>query len=129
MTSLDFLSFHIRVDRIKPTTSKIEFPYPKDAKGLRRFLGMVGFYRKSIPKFSEIVLPLSGRMRLFPKGSFTLDKSERQSFNSVIKELNDTSSTAHPEPNCTNYQLVTVGAALHQIVEGNPKPIVFFSKN
>ena len=82
---------------------------------------MVGFYRKLIPKFSEIVLPLSERMRLSPKGSYTLDESERQSFNSIIKELNCTSSLAHPEPNCTNYQLVTdssnyaVGAALHQI--------------
>ena len=136
MTSLDFLGFHISVDGIKPTISKIEelksFPYPKEAKGLRRFLGMVGFYRKLIPKFSEIVLPLSERMSLFPEGSFTLDESEQQSFNSVIKELNDTSSLAHPEPNCTNYQLVTnssdyaVGAALHQIVEGNPIPIGFF---
>ena len=95
---------------------------------------MVGFYRKLIPKFSEIVLPLSERMRLSPKGSFKLDESERQSFNSVIKELNETSSLAHPEPKCTNYQLVTdssnyaVGAALHQIVEGNPIPIGFFSK-
>ena len=73
-------------------------------------------------------------MRLSPKGSFTLDESERQSFNSIIKELNDTSSLAHPEPNCTNYQLVTdssdyaVGAAWYQIVEGNPTPIGFFSK-
>ena len=88
VTPLDFLGFHISVDDIKPTISKIEelksFPYRKDAKGLRRFLGMVGFYRKLIPKFSEIVLPLSERMTLSPKGSFTLDESERQSFNSVI---------------------------------------------
>ena len=138
VTFLDFLGFHISVDGIKLPISKIEelksFPYPKDAKGLCRFLGMIGFYRKLIPKFSDIVLPLSERIRLSPKGSFTLDESELQSFNSVIKELNDTSSLAHPEPNCTNYQLVTdssdyaVGAALHQIVEGNPIPIGFFSK-
>ena len=138
MTSLDFLGFHISVDGIKPTTSKIEelksFPYSEDAKGLRRFFGIVGFYRKLIPKFSEIVLPLSERMGLSPKSAFTLDESERQSFNSVIKEVNDTSSLAHPKPNCTNYQLVTdstnyaVGAALQQIVEGNPIPIGFFSK-
>ena len=79
-TFLDFLGFHISVDGIKPTISKIEelksFPNPKDTKGLHRFLGMVGFYRKLIPKFSEIVLPLSERMRLSSKGSFTLDKSE-----------------------------------------------------
>ena len=28
-----------------------------DSKGLRRFLGMVGFYRELIPKYSEIILP------------------------------------------------------------------------
>ena len=79
MTSLDFLVFHISINGIKSTTSKIEelksFPYPKDAKGLRRFLGMVGSYRKLIPKFSEIVLPLSERMRLSPKAGFTFDES------------------------------------------------------
>ena len=44
VTSLDFLGFHNSVDGIKTTISKIEelksFPHPKDAKGLRRFLGM-----------------------------------------------------------------------------------------
>ena len=137
-TSLDFLGFHIRLDGIKPPISKIEelksFPYPQDPNALYRFLRIVGFYRKLMPKFSKIVLLLSERMGLSPKGSFTLDESERQSFNSIIKELDDTFLLAHPEPNCTNYQLVTdssnyaVGAALHQIVEGNPIPIGFFSK-
>ena len=76
VTTRDFLSFHISVDVIKPPISKIEelksFPYPKDAKGPRRFLGIFGFYRKLIPKFSEIIFPLSERMGLSPKGSFTL---------------------------------------------------------
>ena len=41
---------------------------------------------------------------------------------------------AHPQLNCTNYQLTTdksnyaVSAALHQILEGNPIPVRFFSK-
>ena len=40
VTSLDFFGFHIRVNGIKAPISKIEelksFPYPKDAKGLRK---------------------------------------------------------------------------------------------
>ena len=58
-----------------------------------RFLGMVGFYRKQISKFFDIVLPLSERMRLSLKGSFILNESERQTFNSVIKKLNDISAS------------------------------------
>ena len=84
------------------------FPYPSDSKESHRFLEMgAGFYKKSIPKFSKIVLPLFERMRLSPKGSFILNESERHAFNSVIKELNDASALANLQSNCTNYQLVT----------------------
>ena len=75
---------------------------------------MMGFYRKLIPKCSEI----SERMRLTQKGSFISNESERQAFSSVIRELNDAFALPHSQPNSTYYQLVTdcsnhaVGAAL-----------------
>ena len=73
-------------------------------------------------------------MRLSTKSLFILNESERQAFNSVIKELNKPTALGHPQPNCTNYQFVTdssnyaVGATLHQIVERNPISVRFFSK-
>ena len=98
MTSINFLCFLVSLDGIKPTKDKTEelksFSYPNDSKGLRRFLGMVGFYRKLIPNFSEIVLPLSGRMRQSPKGPFISNESEKQAFRFLIRELSDVSAFA-----------------------------------
>ena len=70
-----------------------------------------------------------------PKQPFLLNESERYAFTSVIKEVNNVSASAHPQPNCTNYQLVrnsskyAVCATLYQIVEGNPISVGFFSKS
>jgi len=38
----------------------MDAPRPKTKKQLRSFLGMVGFYRQSIPNFAEIAVPLTG---------------------------------------------------------------------
>ena len=46
-------------------------------------------------------------MQLSPKCLFMLNKSERQAFNCVIKEVNDASALADLQPNSKNYQLVT----------------------
>ena len=53
----------------------------------------------------------------------------------MIKELRDISALTHPQPNCTNYELVIdsqnydVGAVLLQIVEENPILFGFSPKN
>lgn len=64
MTSLNSLGFQIDSEGITPTTNNIKeieyYPYHKDENSLRRFLGMVRFYRKLIPKFAELILPLKG---------------------------------------------------------------------
>ena len=68
---------------------------------------MVGFYRKLIPGFAKLVLPLSERRRLTPKGLITLNNLEKQSFSNIIKILGELTELSHPQPTCTQYQLVT----------------------
>ena len=59
---------------------------------------------------------------------------EKQSFSNIIKILGELTESSHPQPTCTQYQLVTdsskyaVGAALHQVINRNPIPKGFFSK-
>ena len=36
-----------------------DFPPPRDAKGIARFVGMVNFYRRFIPNAAEIAAPLN----------------------------------------------------------------------
>ena len=42
-----------------------EFPAPKNVKGISRFIGMVNFFSKFVPRFAEMAEPLN---RLRRKG-------------------------------------------------------------
>lgn len=136
---IEFLGCVICADGIKPSKVKLNelenFPYPNDSKALRRFLGMVGFYRPLVSNFTNIVLPLSERIRLEPNSkSFELCSTEKDAFHNIINVLVNLPPLAHPISQTTQYQLVTdssqyaVGAALHQMVNNQPIPIGFFSK-
>ena len=59
-TSIDFLGHHISSEGIKPSQTKIDaiadFKILKDSKDLRRFLGVLGFYRRLISNFAQKAL-------------------------------------------------------------------------
>jgi hypothetical protein len=60
---LSFLGHVVRKGEILPESDKVqraaEAPIPKTKKDVRSFLGTVGYYRKFIPNFSAIALPLT----------------------------------------------------------------------
>lgn len=139
VSKLDFLGYTIDAQGICPTQEKTSditsFPTPTDSKSLRRFLGMIGFYRKLIPHFASIVLPLTELIKNNPNSkTLNFDPEAELSFKTIKSTLADVSVLLHPDPtNCT-YQLVTdssqyaIGAALHQMMDGEATPIGFFSK-
>lgn len=137
--NMDYLGFNISANGIIPTTRKVaeieEFPTPNDSKSLRRFLGMVGFYRRLIPRFANIVLPLTEVIKNQPNAKkLDFTDVEEESFRTIKKTLADLTALPHPSASATHFQIVAdssnyaVGAALHQICEGEPIPIGFFSK-
>ena len=137
--SIDFLGCNITSDGIKPTQKKLyeisDFSEPTDSKALRRFLGMVGFYRRLVPNFADIVLPLTELIKEQPNAKqLSLNAEEKSAFSRIKTILNELSALPYPTSATTHYQIVTdsssyaVGAALHQIVDGQPVPIGFFSK-
>ena len=60
---VEYLGYIITREGIKPdprkTESVINIERPKDKKQVRRFLGMVQYYRDLWPKRSEILAPLT----------------------------------------------------------------------
>jgi len=58
-----YLGHVIREDGVKPDPKKIEavsnFPRPKNAKNVKQFLGLAGYYRRFIPDFSKTAKPLT----------------------------------------------------------------------
>ena len=136
---IDYLGHTITPEGMLPSESKVkeilDFPEPTDSKGLRRFLGMIGFYRRLIPNFAYKVLPLTDKMKDNQKPtSITFSEEESESFRIIKEELSSLSALAHPDSAATEYHLVTdsskyaIGSALHQIVDGQPIPLGFYSK-
>ena len=137
--NLDYVGFNISADGITPTAAKINeignFPPPNDSKSLRRFLGMIGFYRRLIPRFADIVLPLTEVTMNNPNSkSLQLSDEELKSFSSIKKALAELSALPHSVSSAMQYHLVTdssnfsICAALHQIIDNEPVPIGFYSK-
>ena len=60
---IHYLGHLISSERIHPLPEKLDticnMPRPKSPKEIKQFLGLCGYYRKSIPRFSDIARPLS----------------------------------------------------------------------
>ena len=59
---IEYLGHLISESGIEPMLDKLsaikEMPAPRSPKEIKQFLGLVGYYRKSIPRFSDVAKPL-----------------------------------------------------------------------
>lgn len=60
---IEFLGFQLSAEGFRPGVSKTravdEFKAPKNVKEVRRFMGLVGFFRRFILKFAQLVRPIT----------------------------------------------------------------------
>jgi transposase InsO family protein len=60
---LQYLGHLLSGEGIEPLQEKLEsvkkMPYPRNPTEIKQFLGLVGYYRKFVPRFSDIARPLS----------------------------------------------------------------------
>ena len=72
-SQIDFLGYRVDKQGTTPLPEKTEalrdFPKPTTARTLRRYLGMFTFYRRFIPKESEIQAPLTSLLLGQAKGN------------------------------------------------------------
>ena len=65
--TVTYLGYVVGQGQVKPIKAKVEaieqYPTPVNKKALMRFLGMVGYYRKFCPNFSEIASPLTDLLK------------------------------------------------------------------
>ena len=64
---VQYLGHYISGGGLEPVPEKLQslrdMPPPEDLTGVRRFLGFVGYYRKFIPRYSDIARPLTNLTR------------------------------------------------------------------
>lgn len=137
---LDFLGYHITSQGMKPTMEKTqaisEYPKPKTVKELRRFLGMINFYRGSIPKAALHQAPLNVFLKNSKKNDstpITWNPVADHAFELCKQDLRGVTTLAFPRSDApialmTDASLKCVGAVLQQKVKNIWKPIAFFSK-
>lgn len=136
---VNFAGIEITSTGIRPIPGKVSaiaaFPRPETVKGLKRFLGMAGFYHRFVPGFSSLAGPLTDLTRSKAgKGNHKLswNPDANTAFESLKKALQQAVTLSFPDPHA-EIQLVTdasgvaAGAVLNQVKAGVCEPLAFFS--
>ena len=134
--SVVYLGHEIGNGRVSPRHSKVEalakmFP-PQNKKGIRRFLGMVGYYRKFCENFAEVALPLTDM--LGEKKRFQWTERCQEAFESLKALLMCEPILLAPDPN-RPFLLMTdasdncMGSVLMQADDLDVRhPVAYFSQ-
>ena len=102
---VNFLGHLISNSGIKPNPAKVEaivnYPKPSTVQELQRYLGMLNFYRRFIPKCAETqaVLNLPGGCKGKTRIDWSMEMEE--AFNKTKHDLALATSLVHPRPNAT----------------------------
>lgn len=134
-----FLGYTINAAGTKPLDSKVqairEFPEPKTVRQLRRYLGMLNFYRRFIPNAAKIQAPLNALLTGSVKAAdpVNLTGESREAFQQSKDSLCDAALLAHPDCQVrlalvTDASDVAMGAVLQQYTDKSWQPLAFFSR-
>ena len=134
--TVQYLGHVVGQGRICPVSAKVEaivdFLSPTGKKGIQRFLGMAGYYRKYCKNFSSVVSPLTDLLKKDAKFKWS-DECE-QAFCAVKKMLSSSPVLVMPRFD-TQFKLMVdasdIGAGavlLQEQPNGVEHPIAYYSK-
>ncbi|XP_076436546.1 uncharacterized protein LOC143276045 [Babylonia areolata] len=134
---VEYLGHRVGDGKIQPTLEKMqkirEAPRPETKKEVRSFLGLVGYYRKFIPRFADIALPLTNLMKGGePRKVRWTDKCQ-EAFDALKDKLCSAPVCRLPVANKpfvlqTDASETGVGAILLQVHDGEMHPVACASK-
>jgi hypothetical protein len=135
-SEVPFLGFIIGSGHIKMDPSKVDvvrdWPTPNSVLDIQTFLGFANFYRRFIKNFSLLTKPITSLLK--KDCSFNWGRAQEEAF-SKLKEAFTSSPILHTfdsqldtvlETDASDYAL---GAILSQVVEGQTRPVAYYSRS
>lgn len=128
---LDYLGYHITRTGIRPQSSKVQailnLDTPKTKKQLRRFIGMVNFYRDMWIRRSHLLAPLAKLTSKSGKWSWTSEHQE--CFDTMKRVISKQVLLSYPDFNApfviyTDASKTQLGGVITQ----DNKPLAFYSR-
>lgn len=132
---VSYLGHTISEQGIKPDPNKISavknFPRPKNAKNIKQFLGLAGYYRRFLPKFSNTVKPLTALLQ--KDQVFKWQEPQENAFVTLRDQLCEEPILQHPDFTrpfvlTTDASGYAIGGILSQGELGKDKPIAYASR-
>ncbi|UYV66381.1 hypothetical protein LAZ67_4001499 [Cordylochernes scorpioides] len=136
--SVKFLGFIITNAGISPDPQRVQaikdIPIPDTVGKLRRFLGMLNFYRRCLPNAASTQAPLHAMVEGRKNASCQWTPTALQAFDHCKFQLANAALLHHPFPEAPLCLTVdasdfAVGAALHQQVGSEGGGLAFLIKN
>jgi hypothetical protein len=133
-TETKFVGFKISAAGVEISDERVqavkEYPQPKDAKALKSFLGLTSYYRAWIPKYTEIVHPLSRMLKKDTRFRWTQECTD--AFELLKLRLTTAPILAFPQFDkpmhlSTDASNVGVGAVLFQIDEEGRERVIYYA--
>ena len=135
--SVNYLGFILSKDGLKMDSAKVQaitdWPEPRKVKDIQSFLGFANFYRRFIPDYSDIVIPLTRLTRKGVKWDFS-DKA-RRAFETLKLAFTSAPVLTHWVPDRpiiveTDASDYALGAILSiQTDSGDIHPVAFHSRS
>lgn len=130
-----YLGHHISAEGIQPDKSKYSvianYPTPKNADEVRRFVAFCNYYRRFIPYFSELAAPLNKLLQKNAKFEWTIQCKD--AFVSLKENLLNPQILKFPDFNktfilCTDASKIACGAVLSQLHGDIELPVAYASR-
>lgn len=134
-TEVSFLGHIVSSEGLKPNPDKIsaikDFPTPKNAKNIRQFLGLVGYYRRFIQNFSKKAKPLTDLLQ--KEKEFSWRPEQEESFSILRDALCHAPILKFPDFDqpfilTTDASDYGIGAVLSQEKDGFEHPVAYLSR-
>ena len=136
VSTLHFLGHQVDSNGIRPLQDKVsviqDFAQPDTHSGLRKFLGIINFYHRFIPKCAQLLQPLNVLLSSKSEQPLQWTDVTTKAFVDIKHALAQATLLFHPKPEAptcimTDASNVAIGAVLQQFIDEQWCPIAFFS--